>query len=106
MLQFIKKVFNRRYIKFKFVGKYGLSIKSNLNDSDLQDFLFMIYNQTLINDIMNNIKVNNEDQHERVENNLLKMAEEIKTNLEQVEEYNNEEPIIGVLSENNSMGRS
>lgn len=98
MLQFIKRM-KARSIKFYFLGKYGLKIKSKLTDEQLQEFLIMIYSHSLINDIINSLKITDEDQYARVTKSIELMAENQLT-------QSDDEPMIGAAGENNSMGRS
>ena len=105
MLRLIKRLIARlrsKSIKFSFLGKFGLQIKSNLNDEQLQEFLIMIYSHSLINDVINSLKITDEEQYVRVTKNIELMAQ----NTLVAEEENDDEPIIGAGSENNSMGRS
>jgi len=104
MLRLIKRSIARlksKSIKFSFLGKYGLQIKSQLNDEQLQEFLIMIYSHSLINDVINSLKITDEEQYVRVTKNIELMAQ---NGLAEAE--NEDEPIIGAGSENNSMGRS
>lgn len=103
MLRLIKRLTSRlrsRSIKFSFLGKFGLQIKSKLNDEQLQEFLIMIYSHSLINDVINSLKITDEEQYVRVTKNIELMAQN------GLAEENEDEPIIGAGSENNSMGRS
>lgn len=103
MVQFLKNMLKKkRYIKINYIGKFGISIDTNFNDNEIQDFLFSIYTDQLINDVMEYLKVNKEDQYERI----VKFLEEKAKLVEQQVSNNSQEPIIGVLSENNNMGRS
>jgi hypothetical protein len=103
MAQFLKNFFKRkRYIKITYIGKFGISIDTNFNDNEIQDFLLSIYTYQVIQDVMEYLKVNKEDQYERI----IKFLEEKAKLVQQEITNNSQEPIIGVLSENNNMGRS
>lgn len=103
MLRLIKRLIARlrsKSIKFLFLGKFGLQIQSSLSDEQLQEFLIMIYSHSLINDVINSLKITNEEQYVRVTKNIELMAQN------SLDTENDDEPIIGAGSENNSMGRS
>lgn len=103
MLRLIKRLIARlrsKSIKFLFLGKFGLQIQSNLSDEQLQEFLIMIYSHSLINDVINSLKITNEEQYVRVTKKIELMAQN------GLDTENDDEPIIGAGSENNSMGRS
>ena len=104
MVQFIKNLFRKKkYIRFDFIGQHGLGIDTNFLDHEIRDFIFSIYTHELIGDIMDYLKVNKEDQYDRIVEFL---EEQVQLSGEQVEVEDLEKPIIGVLSENNNMGGS
>lgn len=99
----IKRMFaKKKHIKFKYIGKYGLVINSNFSDDEMKEFLFNIYSNEIINEIMDYLKVNKEDQYERI----VEFLEEQAKLVLQSQIQNEDSPIVGVLSENNNMGRS
>lgn len=103
MVQLIKYFFKRkRYIKISYIGKFGMFIKSNFTDEEIKDFLYSIYTDQLINDIMEYLKLFKEDQYIRIVKFLEERAEMVNKEIQD----NNQEPVVGVLSENNNMGRS
>lgn len=106
MLRLIKRLIARlrsKSIKFLFLGKFGLQIQSSLSDEQLQEFLIMVYSHSLINDVINSLKITDEEQYIRVTKNIELMAQ---NGLVEADTENDDEPIIGAGSENNSMGRS
>jgi len=103
MVRFLKTFFKRkRYIKISYFGKFGVEIDTNFTDDEVQEFLYSIYTDQVINDIMDHLKVYKEDQYARVVKFLEERAKQAQ---EEMEEEDNG-PIVGVLSENNNMGRS
>jgi hypothetical protein len=103
MVYFLKNFFKRKkYIKISYIGKFGMRIDTNFTDDEVQDFLLSVYTDQIINDVMEYLKVYKEDQYIRI----VKFLEEKAKLVQQEVDSHNQDPIIGVLSENNNMGRS
>jgi hypothetical protein len=101
MVQLIKRIFRKKkYIKFEYLGKYGLRIDTTFSNDEIKDFLFSVYSNDIINDIMDYLKVHKEDQYDYLVNFLEEQAKLV------LQSQNIDDPIIGVLGENNNMGRS